>query len=150
MREFFRGWKRKLGVLTLLLSCVFAGLWVRSLIEPDFFEIKVFDTMLVLATDDQCLEFLMQSAPVSIEADEGSSAPQNESESNTALESSPESERMALAPTPIGISVDLHLKTVFRVPLWALVVPLIALSGWLLLSQPRPAKLRTSPVTPPK
>ena len=30
MREFFRGWRRKLGVLTLLMACVFAAGWVRS------------------------------------------------------------------------------------------------------------------------
>lgn len=30
MREFFRGWKRKVGVATLALACVFAGAWLRS------------------------------------------------------------------------------------------------------------------------
>jgi hypothetical protein len=30
MREFFRGWKRKLGVVTLGLACVFAGWWIHA------------------------------------------------------------------------------------------------------------------------
>lgn len=30
MREFFKGWKRTLGLLTLLFACVFAAGWVRS------------------------------------------------------------------------------------------------------------------------
>ncbi|WP_010581632.1 hypothetical protein [Schlesneria paludicola] len=30
MGEFFRGWKRKLGVVTLLLACGFLAAWVRS------------------------------------------------------------------------------------------------------------------------
>jgi hypothetical protein len=30
MREFFRGWKRKIGVLTLLLTCALTVEWVRS------------------------------------------------------------------------------------------------------------------------
>jgi len=30
MREFVRGWKRKAGVATLVLTCVFTALWVRS------------------------------------------------------------------------------------------------------------------------
>ena len=31
MGEFFNGWNRKIGVLTLLLACVLMGWWVRSL-----------------------------------------------------------------------------------------------------------------------
>lgn len=30
MRHYFRGWKRKLGVVTLLLACLFMTGWVRS------------------------------------------------------------------------------------------------------------------------
>src|SRR4051812_32510505 len=27
MREFFKGWRRKIGVVTLAMACVFAALW---------------------------------------------------------------------------------------------------------------------------
>jgi hypothetical protein len=30
MGEFFRSWKRKVGVVTLVMACVFLGMWVRS------------------------------------------------------------------------------------------------------------------------
>ena len=30
MGEFFRGWRRKVGVATLLMACLFAAGWVRS------------------------------------------------------------------------------------------------------------------------
>lgn len=30
MRGFFRGWRRKLGCVTLLLACVVTGWWIRS------------------------------------------------------------------------------------------------------------------------
>lgn len=30
MSEFFCGWRRKTGLVTLLMACVFMGLWVRS------------------------------------------------------------------------------------------------------------------------
>ena len=30
MGEFFRGWRRKVGVVTLLIACLFAAGWVRS------------------------------------------------------------------------------------------------------------------------
>jgi len=39
MREFFRGWKRKLGVLTLLMALVAMAGWVRSLNIGDQFRI---------------------------------------------------------------------------------------------------------------
>ena len=35
MTELFRGWRRKAGVLTLVLSCVFMGGWLRSQICSD-------------------------------------------------------------------------------------------------------------------
>lgn len=35
MRDFFRGWRWKLGIVTLVMACVFAVGWVRSLSDPD-------------------------------------------------------------------------------------------------------------------
>jgi hypothetical protein len=35
MRDFFRGWKRKLGVVTLGLACLFAAGWVKSYSAQD-------------------------------------------------------------------------------------------------------------------
>ena len=35
MREFFRGWKRKVGCFTLLMALVFVAGWVRSLSKID-------------------------------------------------------------------------------------------------------------------
>ena len=39
MREFFRGWKRKLGVVSLVMACVFMAGWVRSSLLTDRFAI---------------------------------------------------------------------------------------------------------------
>lgn len=33
MREFFQRWRRKVGVASLGLACIFAGLWLRSQID---------------------------------------------------------------------------------------------------------------------
>ena len=35
MREFFKGWRRKVGVVTLAMACAFMGAWLRSLIMRD-------------------------------------------------------------------------------------------------------------------
>lgn len=37
MREFLRGWRRRIGVLALVLACAFMGGWVRSYSEDDGF-----------------------------------------------------------------------------------------------------------------
>jgi hypothetical protein len=39
MREFFRGWRRKVGMVTLLMALGFTGAWVRSLNIGDQFRI---------------------------------------------------------------------------------------------------------------
>jgi len=41
MGEFLRGWKRKIGVLTLVMACVFAAGWVRSLSFEDTLDVIV-------------------------------------------------------------------------------------------------------------
>ena len=35
MKDFFRGWRRKVGVVTLVIACLFAAGWVRSLRNAD-------------------------------------------------------------------------------------------------------------------
>ncbi|HEY4261287.1 MAG TPA: hypothetical protein VGM98_14065 [Schlesneria sp.] len=35
MREFFRGVRRKLGCVTLMMACLFMGLWMRSYVVTD-------------------------------------------------------------------------------------------------------------------
>jgi len=39
MGDYFKGWRRKFSVLTLIMACVFMGGWVRSITTPD--QIKV-------------------------------------------------------------------------------------------------------------
>ena len=39
MLDYFKGWRRKFGVVTLLMACVFAGGWIRSLVVQDHFMI---------------------------------------------------------------------------------------------------------------
>ena len=36
MRDFFRGWKRRAGVATLMMACLFAAGWVGSLDLDEF------------------------------------------------------------------------------------------------------------------
>jgi len=35
MGDFFKGWRRKAGCVTLVMACTFAAAWVRSFIVED-------------------------------------------------------------------------------------------------------------------
>ena len=35
MGEFFKGWRRKVGVLTLVMACMFMAVWIRSSLVID-------------------------------------------------------------------------------------------------------------------
>ncbi|MDB5345631.1 MAG: hypothetical protein JWP89_4008 [Schlesneria sp.] len=45
MREFFRGWRRKTGCITLVMACVVTGLWVRTLFFSDQFCFAIGDRL---------------------------------------------------------------------------------------------------------
>ena len=45
MGEFFKGWRRKVGVVTLLLACAFTGLWIRSQFNFDNLSIPFGETV---------------------------------------------------------------------------------------------------------
>ena len=40
MREFFRGWRRKSGVVLLVVACGFATIWIRSLSIVDVLDFR--------------------------------------------------------------------------------------------------------------
>lgn len=48
MREFFRGWKRKLGVVTLLMACVFVAAEIRGRFYEDWRFVRIGQTYYLL------------------------------------------------------------------------------------------------------
>jgi len=40
MGEFFNGWRRKTGVVTLVMACVLLAGWVRTINRPVFFDLQ--------------------------------------------------------------------------------------------------------------
>jgi hypothetical protein len=65
MREFFRPWRRKIGIVTLLMASVFAAGWVRSLYSNDFvfieFEFPFGGRINIYTSPDQMDIFLQRS-----------------------------------------------------------------------------------------
>ena len=41
MKEFFHGWRRKAGLVTLVMACLFLGLWLRSRFYEDDIRFRV-------------------------------------------------------------------------------------------------------------
>lgn len=54
MKEFFKGWRHKVGVVTLLMALVLMGGWVRSLFQHDLLWIETGERSYLLVSTDGC------------------------------------------------------------------------------------------------
>ena len=52
MCEFFRGWRRQAGCVTLLMACAVLGLWMRGRIYSDLIEFRVAGRTAMRVTHD--------------------------------------------------------------------------------------------------
>jgi len=149
MGEFFKGWRRKAGILALVLACVFAAAWVRSLGTRDDFSI---------ATGELSMRSLMMFrgsvAFVSLQEDEDTEV-FVEIRSGWHSDPIPSGELHPLDPLnrdyswrwkgfgfSFGKAVypdELRIHLVL-VPLWSLALTPTLLSAYLLLTKPRVAK----------
>src|SRR4051812_21970080 len=59
MGEFFKGWRRKLGVVTLVMACGFIGPWVRSLYIMDTFAFSHYPKDFMLVSVDGAVGWQM-------------------------------------------------------------------------------------------
>ena len=133
MAEFFRGWKRQVGVVTLLVACLLTAGWVRSTLLADIFDLS--DHLLAVSVDGRVVSvFYAESEPTSdyptwdtrprspLEREfEGDTRTWNFSGAGAVTRNDP-SELVVYAPYPFGVA------------------PLILFSLWLLLSLSRRAE----------
>jgi len=146
MREFFKGWKRKIGVVTLVMACVLLAAWINSY-ESDFL-VGYFQHTLISVRGG-----LIYEAP----AQPSSQQSRNFFYLARNLKKYPILAEPFEGPTPYDkwrqqwagfvvaeyeIAVTLPNRTVvlernrfYRAPDWSIVLPLTILSGWLLLSK---------------
>ena len=143
MGEFFRGWNRKSGVVTLLVAVVLMGLWLRSSFLKDFLTVSVGgDRFLSMASFPESLVLaIIRTSDPNIAAQ----APAWGTETVKVDDKSPwdDSETQWIWRfRPFGYcEVSRHDQDfdvgMFFFPLWSIVIPLTALSTYLLLSKPR-------------
>lgn len=150
MGEYFRPWKRKIGVVTLITTCCLMGAWVRSRVVCDSFAFAVAPHRYFcfgVIPEAFGLFFIQSSDP-----ELAKTAPQWSSDpidlSAPSIYDDPDTDWVwKQRPFAIGVSRaqedDLHVAVILF-PQWSLIIPLTALSIWLLLSKVRQAKLKSA------
>jgi hypothetical protein len=148
MREFFRGWKRKVGVATLVAACAFMYLWMisDSNVGPVGHVIRLTDQKayrLVARRSNIIWDKIECDLPLFV--DSRLIGAWVDSKSRTVNFPEVEDKKFSWSLNIVGIrsgsaSVGDHrykldINTI-RVPLWLIVIPLTLLSTWLFLNKP--------------
>jgi len=148
MGEYFKGWRRKTGCVTLAIACVLLAVWVRSQSNPTTFSapidamteyglkldpdrIAVIRTRVVLPTADQQVT-LDDDGTVIIE----NKARDDHSTGNIAKTRYPNG-RVSMFNWSICVDNTIAF---LDAPYWPIVLSLTLLSAYLLLVKPRVAK----------
>jgi hypothetical protein len=136
MGEYFKPWRRKVGVMTLLMAFVFMGLWMRSRLASDHVTLTTKSYQLItISSRLGILGCSWFDERIGLKFKFGWSA-----DSITAnSKASPNSNLLYSWDTP-AISTggrELHRGVSFAIQFCVIVIPLTLLSAYLLLSNPR-------------
>ncbi|MEI8017188.1 MAG: hypothetical protein WCH39_03260 [Schlesneria sp.] len=156
MREFFQSWRRKIGVVTLLMACVLMGGWMRNYFIRDSVNIPTGSSSSIeFISRYQCLNLVVM----------WSSIPDSEMASFRIYHQKEEEEigfpagkflfggfardHFPFRPSWFSFSNEVRTTSlmIFSLPYWSITIPLTLLSGWLLLSKPRQPQSK-APVEP--
>ena len=144
MGEFFKGWRRKAGLVTLAMALAFMMLWFRSYLIKDFVEAGASDNShQFVTTDGGDIVWARYRSDLLI------GQPVQWSWKSVAYRrrpfTLPEGWQISAQRTILGaefMTMQRETTTISsrRVPYWTLVLPLTLLSAWLILIKPRKAK----------
>lgn len=150
MGAYFKSWRRKIGVVTLLFACVLAAIWARSMVVKDIFlahskgyvhssgEIK--EIWFVTSTDG-CFRLITWSSPRGLTADlVGFHAAVPRGTATVSDTFSAECRfrfcGLEFRQSPIRKSPDATV-TVYILPYALFLLPQVLLSTYLLFANPR-------------
>ena len=156
MREFMRGWSRKSGCITLLLACVFMAGWVRSEFVEDGIYFCPFNGLTAFVESGNqsfcgAVDVDLKNRTSFVNALSWQSNP-NDSSSGGRRQLANKNYMWHLRTCGFALgnlfSSDLDTSTgkntqtlqgptFWIIPYWSIVIPLTALSTYLLLSKPR-------------
>ena len=130
--EFFKGWRRKAGLVTLAMACLLAVGWMRSYVVEDRLAFTNGDFRHAISSFQGNVgwDHWLNSPPV-----DGFGWSSGWRNLNAPISPRPTYYR-APPGSPLG---QLQFES-RAVPYWPFVVPLTPLSAWLILGKPRKAK----------
>lgn len=150
MNGYFKPWRRKLGIPTLLLACVFAAGWVRSVASIDMVLLPIADLRFVFASGSQKFRVFFVSKRVMQlvvrETVNQRSLVEVWSVDKSRFDGIKFSHNTATGGISGAYYTDQNNVQLQFIPYWSIVIPLTLLATWLLLSKPQ-AKIKP-PITP--
>jgi hypothetical protein len=156
MGDVFCGWRRKVGVLTLLMACVFAAGWVRSKTKYDFVTLNLSNSVFKAGSYSGITRLVRETTDGKAAGEEARKPKRRANTSqffrwNSGLSSSMEGPKVGwdtgyevqwnweFCDFSCGSATrgDGHFQAT-TAPYWSIVTPVTLLSAFLLLSKPRP------------
>ena len=147
MGDFFNGWRRKTGLVTLAMACVFAAGWMRSHIADEMVYFQISPEGTIFESVDGSL-FWAKCKPGSFPDPVGFWQLEATSDPNCyyVLEDGDVKWHLRL----LGFGVGESSKTMqpqgrrtysfWCVPYWSIVLPMTLLSAWLIIMKPKKTK----------
>lgn len=123
MREFFIGWRRKVGCITLVLALAMTGMWLRSM--------TVFDAVNISRWEQQCQ--IASARGMIFSAVWHETNPLNRRNDWGQLDLS----KMDDPKIAIQLAIDSWASYDWHIPYWSIVLLLTLLSAYLILWKPR-------------
>ena len=153
MGEFFRGWRRKLGCVTLMLALVFTVAWARSEVKYDFVSLHLRRATYKIGSLAGTVRLIQETAPMQREFHMGSPLlhwSSGDTSKLLGLKTDEHGRRRVDWDDGYdvkwrwewnGFAFGVATRGKFRfeasnVPYWSIVIPLTLISAWLLLSKP--------------
>ena len=134
MGEFFKGWRRKAGLVTLAMACLLAVAWMRSYVVRDVVTFTRSDRLhMIVSSHSHASWWAMANVYSQMEWNRYSIPPtergRNSHLAHFRLMESTIASVMLQSRPPQG--------AIWTVPYWSLVLPLTLLSAWLILGKTR-------------
>lgn len=160
MEEFFRGWKRKLGLVTLMLACASMAGWLRSSFARDyaFFLNDNYTTNRLVsfngsiawerfhqAGEKRLTRLQFSEAEVLLEYDQRRTCEWNWMFLGFGQGTYKSEDLDLYKQSNPDLPFEGLTQSIRVIPYWSVVLPLTLLSTWLLLSKPRARTPRPVP-----
>ena len=154
MGEFFKPWRRKIGVVLLLISCAAMTGWVRNYFIRDSFNLPTGDSSsLQFISGYQCLNLVAMWSSIPDKEMASFRIYRHKVTEGVGIHAG--EYMLAGSPSPFrpkwprfGDGNRNTILMIFSLPYWSITIPLTLLSAFVLLSKPRKSnQMKTEALT---